>query len=136
MKELGVNERDEERAESPLVRAARESSLSKKLKKYLRECRPPPDADPKKESGRLPNLAGFCASLGCGVRDTEVLRREYPAAHDYLLAVMEDEALNSNRSTTLLNTYLKERFGYGEKQEDTPSMLQPVFEHDILEDGE
>ena len=136
MKELGVSEKQEERAESPLLAAARENTLPRKLKRYLRECRPPPDADPKKENGRLPNLAGFCASLGCGVGDAELLRRQYPAAYGYLLAVMEDEALNSNRSAALLNTYLKERFGYGEKQEDTPAMLQPIFEHDILEDGE
>ena len=51
---------------------------------------------------------------------------------------MEDEVLNSARSPALLNAYLKERLGYGEKSnaDTTEQVLLPVFEHDILEDGE
>jgi hypothetical protein len=108
------------------------------LKKYLKSCRPAPDADPKKDTGRLPNLAGFCASLGCGTASVSRLREKYPQHFDYLCAVMEDEVLNSARSPALLNAYLKERLGYGEKSnaDATEQVLLPVFEHDILEDGE
>ena len=54
------------------------------------------------------------------------------------LAVLEDEALNSDLSPTLLSAYLKRRLGY-----DTPAralaqkdQICISFEHDIIEDGE
>ena len=66
------------------------------------------------------------------------LREAYPQHYDYLCAVMEDEVLNSARSPALLNSYLKERLGYGDKgsTESTEQIPLPIFEHDILEDGE
>ena len=135
MSDLGVNEKKNESDENPLLSAAREGSMATKLKQYLKSCRPPPDADPKKDIGRLANMAGFCAWLGCGISALEELKREFPPVFDYLCAVMEDEALNSGRSPALLNTYLKERCGFGEKQEGGAVDIRPVFEHDILEDG-
>lgn len=132
-----MSERLKKTDRGALIDAARDGSLPKKIKKYLAACRPPPDADPKKEIGRLPTLAGFCSSLGCGLHSAEELEREFPDDFDYLCAVLEDEALNSTRSPTLINTYLKERLHYGEKGETTGAdgMVQPIFEHDILEDG-
>lgn len=120
------------------MRAARDGTLSKKLKKYLRDCRPPEDADPKKEPGRLPTLAGFCGSLGCGIGAAAELKQAFPDLFDYVAAVLEDEALNSGRSPALLNAYLKERLGYGDKpeKENDGDGIQLVFAHDILEDGE
>ena len=124
--------------ENALIRAAQSKSLCAKLKKYLKSCRPPPDADPKKNPGRLPNLAGLCAFLGCGLGDVQEMKRLFPRVYDHLCAVLEDEALNFAHSPTLLNAYLKERLGYGEKseEENVEGLLQPIFEHDILEDGE
>ena len=93
--------------QNPLLRAAADGSLSKKLKRYIVACRPPPEGDPKKD-GRLPNLAGFCSTLRCGTAAIEEFRREYPAEFDYICAVLEDEALNSSRSPAIVNAYLKE----------------------------
>ncbi len=124
-----------EKKQNPLLCAAEQKKLGGLLKKYLKGCRPPPQADPKKEPGRFPNLAGFCAMLGCGVEAGRELEQAFPKLYGHLLAVLEDEALNSGRSPALLNAYLKERLGYGEKGEAAEPLLQPVFEHDILEDG-
>ena len=119
-----------------LIRSACDGSLPKKIKKYLASCRPPPDSDPKKDGGRLPTLAGFCSSLQCGLQAAAELEQEYPLEFDYLCAVLEDEALNSTKSPTLLNHYLKERLRYGEKNDvGNDCIPQPIFEHDILEDG-
>ena len=120
-----------------LIDAARDGSLPRKIKKYLAVCRPPTDADPKKDCGRLPTLAGFCSMLGCGLQAAEELAHEFPVEFDYLCAVLEDEALNSARSPTLINTYLKERLHYGERGDATgvDTVVQPIFEHDIMEDG-
>ena len=122
--------------ENALLDAARKGTLTKKLKDYVKSCRPPPDADPKKD-GRLPTLAGFCGSLECGVNAAVDLQKEYPSLYEYLCAVLEDEALNATRcSPTIVNAYLKEHFGYGEKQtEEQDDTLRLIFEHDILEDG-
>ena len=129
--------KETERESNVLVDAAESGSLGRRLKKYLQSCRPAEDADPKKDGGRLPTLAGFCASLGCGIAAVEALRRAYPSQFDYVSAILEDEALNSGRSSTVINAYLKERLGYGEKGESTSDgePLQLVFSHDILEDG-
>ena len=54
--------------------------------------------------------------------------------------MFEDEALNSELSPTVVTAYLKQRLGYGEKQEthrascELPE-LKLVFDHDIFEDG-
>lgn len=132
-----MSEQAKKAERNALIDAARDGSLPRKIKKYLSACRPPPDADPKKESGRLPTLAGFCSMLGCGLQSAEELAREFPVEFDYLCAVLEDEALNSARSPTLINTYLKERLHYGERGDavGADSVVQPIFEHDILEDG-
>ena len=136
--DIGVNKKDEAEKGSPIVRAARDGTLSKKLKKYLWDCRPPEDADPKKDPGRLPTLAGFCGSLGCGIGAAAELKQGFPDLFDYVAAVLEDEALNSGRSPALLNAYLKERLGYGDKpeKENDGDGVQLIFAHDILEDGE
>ena len=119
---------------SPLIRAAEEGTLARKLKAYLKSCRQPSDGDVKKREERLPNFAGFCASLKCGTRALEHLRRTYPEIFDYLAAVLEDEALNSSRSPAIVNAYIKDKFGTWERGEDE-DRVQLIFEHDILEDG-
>ena len=114
-----------------LIHAAKHGTLSRKLKAYLKSCRSP---DPKKQDERLPNFAGFCASLGCGTRALDALRKAMPDVFDYLAAVLEDEALNSSRSPAIVNAYIKEKFG-GKESDAGDAGLQLFFEHNILEDG-
>ena len=114
-----------------LIHAAKHGTLSRKLKAYLKSCRSP---DPKKQDERLPNFAGFCASLGCGTRALDALRKAMPDVFDYLAAVLEDEALNSSRSPAIVNAYIKEKFG-GRENGAGDAGLQLFFEHNILEDG-
>ena len=121
-----------------LESAAAAGRLPKLIERYLKFCR---KAEEKK-GGRFPNLAGFCRWMGCGLEAAEELRLTHPAEADYLVAVMEDEALNSPvLSPTVVGAYLKRRLAYGEK---TATAFSPadcgevrlVFEHDIAEDGE
>lgn len=122
-----------------LAESAKTGKWKSHLRQYLNSCRPPPDADPKRPGGRLPNLAGFCRWLGCGVSELDALRTAHPEVADYLGAVMEDEALNASAvSPTLLTAYLKRRLGYAEKPEVSSAecgSVHVVFEHDITEDG-
>ena len=126
---------------STMIKAAANGRLSRRLREYLASCRPPLDADPKKNPGSFPNLAGFCRYLGCGMSAAEELRVAYPAQYDFVCAALEDEALNFSLSPTVLTAYLKQRLGYGEKSEASSAgsaecgQLQLIFEHDIEEDG-
>ena len=56
-----------------------------------------------------------------------------------MLAILEDEALNAEKSATLLNSYLKEHLGFGEKREGdaivSTGNVKMIFEHNISEDG-
>lgn len=125
-----------------LEKIVADGKLEKYLKRYLKSCRPPPDADPKKDFGTFPNLAGFCRWLGCGISEVDALRLSHPHAADWLNAVMEDEAFNGSVrvSPTLLSAYLKRRLGYSDKIEAVSDAecgeVRVIFEHDISEDGE
>lgn len=98
-----------------------------------------PQKSSKAERNRsvFPNLAGFCRYLGVGTGELERLSEVYPVEHGKILAVLEDEALNSGLSATLISAYLKKRLGYDtqKNQADEPQ-LQISFEHDIIKDGE
>ncbi len=124
-----------------LEKITADGMLPKYLKRYLKSCRPPPDADPKKAVGTFPNVAGFCRWLGCGISEADALRISHPKEADWLSAVMEDEALNgsSHLSPTLLSAYLKRRLGYSEKADAVSGAdcgeMRVIFEHDISEDG-
>ena len=126
-----------EKTES-LESAAEAGRLRRLIERYLKSCRAPEE----KKGGRFPNLAGFCRWLGCGVDALEQLKLTHPDEADYLIAVMEDEALNSPvLSPTVVGAYLKRRLAYGEKQSGASSLadcgeVRLVFEHDIAEDGE
>jgi len=56
-----------------------------------------------------------------------------------MLALFEDEALNSDKNATILNAYIKERLEFGEKKEGGATLpvgdVRLVFEHDVTEDG-
>ena len=126
--------------ENPLLLAARNGRLNAKLNNYLNECRAPPKEEcnrgkRKKESEKIPNLAGFCRSIGCGISAMDELRSEFPRYADYLCAVFEDEALNSIRSLGIWSTHFKERLGVRPEQPDGDSTPAFLFEHDIEEDG-
>lgn len=86
----------------------------------------------------FPNLAGFCRYLGIGTEELEALANEYPLLYGRILAVLEDEALNSGLSPTLISAYLKKRIGYENppKPSSAEGQLEIRFEHDIFEDGE
>ena len=86
----------------------------------------------------FPNLAGFCRYLGTGTEELSQLAHDYPSEYGRILAVLEDEALNSTLSPTLISAYLKKRLGYdsGASSTSFKNQLQIKFEHDIFEDGE
>lgn len=112
------------------------------LEEYIAYCTRP-DTQEKKQSkkatGRFPNLAGFCRYLKIGTDGITELSEKYPDAYGRILAVLEDEALNSELSTTLLGSYMKKRLNY-ERSEHEPSdsgaEISVCFEHDIMKDGE
>lgn len=125
--------------ENPLLLAARNGRLNAKLNNYLNECRAPPDEEcnhgkRKNAEDRIPNLAGFCRSVGCGLSAFDELLYEFPHLADYLCAVFEDEALNAIRSPAFWNAHFKERFGVHSEVPDNAAPVL-VFEHDIEEDG-
>lgn len=92
-----------------------------------------------KSFDRFPNIAGFARFLGVGVSNIKNIESKSPEQYGALLAIFEDEALNSDKNATILNTYIKERLNFGEKKEGSATLpmgdFQLVFEHDIVEDG-
>ena len=89
---------------------------------------------------RFPNVAGFCRYLCIGHKDYERLSKKYPEEFEKLLAIFEDEALNSEISASVLTAYLKKRLGYAdtercEKSEVEAGQIRLVFDHDIISDG-
>ena len=140
LEELCKNGRLEELLESYLELCASQPSEDRAVSSEENQTKKPPRLKSKEQpKASFPNLAGFCRFLGVSTGELERLGGEYPEQYGRILAVLEDEALNSGLSATLISAYLKKRLGYdctskplseGEKQ------LQIRFEHDILEDGE
>jgi hypothetical protein len=127
------------RKRTTLSETVENGRLDREIKRYLKTCKPP-DGEGKRATGRFPSVAGFCRFLGCGVSEIEVLRLSHPTDADYLLTVMEDEALNSPiPSPTVVSAYLKHRLSYGERSapvsEAECGEMRVIFEHDIAEDG-
>ncbi len=94
-----------------------------------------------KRGGRFPNMAGFCRELGMGVEALRQRMRRQEDEWNALLALFEDEALNSGLSPTIVSAYLKQYHGYGAPHESESHAamagegLKLIFEHDIFEDG-
>ena len=92
-----------------------------------------------KSYDRFPNVAGFARFLRVGVSNIKNIENKWPEQYSALLAIFEDEALNSDKNATILNTYIKERLNFGEKKEGGAVLpvgdVQLIFEHDIGEDG-
>ena len=92
----------------------------------------------QKQKCRFANLAGLCRYVGTGLSDLSALCDDYPYEYDKLLAVFEDEALNSEVSPTLLSAYLKKRIAYTTEKDMSGGAkeVRYCFEHDIFADGE
>ncbi len=77
--------------------------------------------------------------LGIGVSTLKKLESRFPDQYGAMLALFEDEALNSAQSASILSAYMKEHLGFGEKKEGGAILpvgdIKLVFEHDISEDG-
>lgn len=87
----------------------------------------------------FPNLAGFCRYLNTGLSDLGALAKDFPEEYERVLAIFEDEALNSEVSPTLLSAYLKKRLRYVAPTDEISTGSKEVrycFEHDIFADGE
>lgn len=118
--------------------SAKQKRLLTLLDEYVDACRPPPEADTKKASGKFANLAGFCRFLGCGISHLQKLCTDVPRLYDLICTTLEDELLICSPSPSLLSYYLKKRLGYDEKEETSSAscgQMRLVFDHDILEDG-
>ncbi len=112
--------------------------LLARLEEYVATCRPPPDVDARKTSGRLANLAGFCRFLGCSIAALQAACAGEEELYSLICTTLEDELLTSTPSPSLLSYYLKKRLGYEESSEVASAQcgeMRLVFEHDILEDG-
>lgn len=133
--------------EGSLSELCKNGQLEQALQSYIESCSTIPDngaetskkSDAKKQSSKFcfPNLAGFCRYLGVGTQDLENMANEHPSEYGRILTVLEDEALNSGLSATLLSAYLKKRLGYDTPSKNTgaSTQLEICFEHDIMEDG-
>ncbi len=77
--------------------------------------------------------------LKIGVQDFGIIEESWPDQYGAMLALFEDEALNSDKNATVLNTYIKERLKFGEKKEGGAALpmgdINVIFEHDISKDG-
>ena len=88
-------------------------------------------------SPTFPNLAGFCRFLKISTSELEELSKKFPEDYNRLLTILEDEALNSKLSPTIVSAYMKKHLGYDRTSKcQTNSQLEIKFEHDIFEDGE
>lgn len=121
-------------------------ALIGRLTDYLASCRSEEAGGAgKARGGRIPNVAGFCRFCGIGVEEFDALQNDYPDLHGALCAILEDEALNSDLSATVLSIYLKMRLGYAEGGARHPQgtsfaapggQLKIIFDHDGYADGE
>ncbi len=133
-------------AETSSLRGFDLSSLCKNgifedvVKQYILDCATKNEGKAEKEKKSVfPNLAGFCRF--CGVTRTALLevKEKFPEDYEMLCTVLLDEAWNSDASPSLISSYLKNEFGYGETKAQEGGgqpIIMPVFEHNILEDGE
>lgn len=115
--------------------------LLDKIEEYTRSCRErDTDETAIKVKRRMvfPNVAGFCRFVETGISDFYSLKDKYPLEYDKLLAIFEDEALNSDISSSLLSSYMKKRMLYSFDEGDSINKgdIAYCFEHDVYADGE
>ena len=127
---------------SILCSMAKNGILSEAIKDYLLYCQEygKDNLSEKavKSKGRFPNIAGLCRYLNTGMSDVFALRDTMPEEYDKLLAIFEDEALNSQISPTVISAYMKKRIGFVITDEgaDASGEVLYEFEHNIFADGE
>ena len=124
-----------------LERLADEDRMTDELGRYLSSCRTDEEGGKTKRAGRIPNVAGFCRFLGVTLSDFDRLKRTRPEHHGALCAALEDEALNSPMTATILSIYLKYRLGYSDEKKAEATVtdsgqLRLIFDHDAYRDGE
>ena len=127
-----------------MKRICAKGELISRAEEYVKSCKSTEGSNDgmrarQKSVERFPNIAGFARTLGVSVATLKKVESKWPELYGAMLALFEDEALNSDRSATILNTYIKERLNFGEKKEGGATLpvgdVQLVFEHDIEEDG-
>ena len=112
------------------------------LEQYIRRCHASGDDKRGDKDARFPNPAGFCRSLGVGLRCFEALGARYPALYDNVMTLLEDEALNASRypanSASLTTAFFKRRLGYASDEDAGRGSgeITAVFDHDIQEAGQ
>ncbi len=82
------------------------------IEDYVRHCA---------ESERIPNRAGYLRFMHLTRDDYFRLCRKYEKEAQLADSIFEDEALNANTkriSSSVLNLYMKERFGYGSGEQE------------------
>ena len=116
-----------------LVALAERGLLPELVEQYVLHCIQKTRREERKKS-ILPNVAGFCRFCGAGREDLENLRESFPREYGALLSVFEDEALNSELSSTTLAYYMKNMLGSDGGEDAGMPVIR--FEHDILSDGQ
>lgn len=124
-----------------LERIADDGSIVEIFDNYLEFCQSDGAGGKQKNAGRIPNVAGFCRFTHSTLSEFDRLKNTRPELHGALCAALEDEALNSEMSASILSLYLKIRLGYsGEREEDAAivdsGQLRLIFDHDAYRDGE
>ena len=89
--------------------------FAEKFLAYIEHCR---------ERNRLANIAGFCAFCWMS-RDTFYEQKKYYSdTYKKIMEVLEDEAINCMNSMGIF--YLKNKFGYRDKQEVEHQGVSPL----------
>lgn len=123
-----------------ILRADNGGNIINLLEQYVISCNTESLKDNSKASSKskqgFPNLAGFCRFIKISASELESFGRENPEIYGRILAILEDEALNSAISPTVISAYLKKRLGYeAVKHHTDQTQLEIKFDHDIFEDG-
>ena len=100
--------------------------LLSKLSEYIESCLA---AENRKHP--FPNLAGFCSYVGMTVDDMAKLKRRTPSLYSQIMLGLEDAALNSGATASLVNMYLKQ-YGFWSEPASEDDF---TCEHDMDADG-
>lgn len=79
-----------------------------------------------RKNGLLANKAGFFRQSKITPKEYDAFVKENPDEAALIDALFEDEALNADTkklSATVLNLYMKCRFGYGEKEPESFTVI-------------
>lgn len=108
------------------------------LNEYIIACKKSDSDEKPKATGKetFPNIAGFCRFLKISTSELDELAKKFPEHYGRMITVLEDEALNSKLSPTIVSAYMKKRLGYDRVlPAQGASQMEIKFEHDIFEDG-